>query len=43
LGAIIGGILVLIGVGVLAVVAGLFFFSLLIFIKNFLTTGRRAT
>jgi hypothetical protein len=43
LGAIIRGILVLMGVGVLGVVTGLFFFGLLVFIKDFLTTGRRAT
>jgi predicted lipid-binding transport protein (Tim44 family) len=41
-GVLIGGILALIGIGVLAVVTGLFFFSLLIFNKNFLATRRRA-
>jgi hypothetical protein len=43
LGILIGGILILIRVGDLAVVGGCFFFGLFLFIKNLLAARRRAT
>jgi hypothetical protein len=43
LGVLIGGILILIRVGDLAVVVGFFFLGLFLFIKDLLATRRRAT
>jgi hypothetical protein len=43
LGVLIGGILILIRVGYLAVVVGFFFLGLFLFIKDLLAARRRAT